>query len=285
MGNKGVYCSAWMLGLVALAAPAMAGGKKLKCIQGWKPTAVNRAVGVETIHRDRGESITIFVAMPTSSEGRIYDLNAMKFGESFPQRFILTDGSLSAAFVSVDTRPNSRLNACLDEMEADLESQIESGTDPLEALVHFLDAYMDPVEKTYRHPWENEKPLALPPEFLEADSLPIGHYPLETNLRLPMVPLESFLWDRRGVCMQRVMFTSLLLNRLGLRHKLRAGGSGGGAGHIWVELPDGRHLDPTWHLLEKPRSNGIRDGRFEIGISELFRDEVYPFTVDAPYLD
>lgn len=263
-----------------LSTPAVA-APKLACLEGFSAKPVWRKVGVETIHVLNGSAITIFTPVPATPRGRVLNINAMAYGETFPERFVLTDGTLKSAFVSVDLRPDSRLQRCVDELTAALKAQLGAqATDPVPALVTFLDQYMNPVPDGFLYPWDRKQLPAFPQQFYDAGRLPPGHYPLETTLTQPTVPLESFLLEHHGVCQQRVMLTSLILQRYGISHRLRAGGSGGGSGHIWIELADGRHLDPTWHLLEKPTRQGALPGWFRISQTFLFRDQVYPFVVD-----
>ena len=266
--------------LAFFCAPAFA-APKLACLEGFTPQPVSRKVGVETIHLLNRTVITVFTPMPASEKGRVLNINAMAFGDAFPERFVLTDGTLSSAFVSVDLSPGSRLQYCVDELTAALNVQLGSpDADPLPKLVTFLDQYMDSVPPGFRYPWDRRQVPELPKEYYAARDFSPGHYPLSTSLRHPTVPLESFLLERRGVCQQRVMLVSLILQRLGISHRSRAGGSGGGAGHIWIELPDGRILDPTWHLLEKPTTKGAFPGWFRLSQTYLFRNQVYPFVTD-----
>lgn len=270
---------ALIFSLALFSAPALA-APKLACLEGFTPKAVSRSVGVETIHVLDGAAITIFTPMPATAKGRVLNINAMAFGERFPERFVLTDGTLRSAFVSLDLSPGSRLQSCVDELTSALKAELGARKDPVPSLVTFLDQYMDTVPEGFRYPWDRRKVPALPAEFYAAGRLDPGHYPLKTGLRQPTVPLESFLHEGRGVCQQRVMIASLILQRFGISHRVRAGGSGGGAGHIWIELADGRILDPTWHLLEKPTTKGAFPGWFRLSHTYLFHNQVYPFVAD-----
>jgi hypothetical protein len=250
--------------------------------------AKRRPVGVETIHRDSETTITIFLPLPASGAGYLEDLNALSFDDKYPARFIFSDGSLISSFIEVDLSAGSRLSQCVDELAERFQKALGRKADPLPALVNFFDDYMDPIPAGFRLPWETTRPPPLPPEFAGAADLPVGHYPLATKLSQRVVPLEAFLKEKRGVCVQRVLLVSLLMKKLGLRHRVRAGGiqvegdgSGGGGGHVWVELPDRRHLDPTWHLLEKPSRDGVDEGWFRMDRTYLFRNQVFPIVIDG----
>lgn len=267
----------WIIALLFLVG-AGAEAAPLACLQGFEVKAHRRPVGLETIHRTASSVITVFVPMPAGDEGHLEDINALAFGEGFPQRFSFGDGSLKTAFVDVDFRAGSRLRKCV----AELADRFREGEgNETSRLVHFLDDYLDPVPEDFRFPWEPARDPELPPEFTEAADLPVGHFPIATKLTLAEVPLEAFLQAKRGVCVQRVLLLSLLMDELGLPHRVRAGGTDGGGGHVWIELPDGRHLDPTWHLLEKPNVNGAAEGWFRIDKTYLFRNQVFPVAVDS----
>ncbi|RZA06943.1 MAG: transglutaminase domain-containing protein [Proteobacteria bacterium] len=266
-------------------SPAMGAG--LSCLRGLEVAPERRPVGVETIHRTPENVITIFVPLPATSAGRIADLNSLSFDEKYPARFIFSDGSLLSSFIEVDLSEGSRLSKCVDELADRFQKVHGRKADPLPALVTFFDEFMDPIPAGFRLPWETSRPPALPPEFAGAADLPVGHYPLTTKITQRVVPLEAFLKEKRGVCVQRVLFVSLLMKKLGMRHRVRAGGmqvagdgSGGGGGHVWVELPDRRHLDPTWHLLEKPSREGVEEGWFRMDRTYLFRNQVFPIIID-----
>jgi hypothetical protein len=269
----------------ALGMPAAAADARLACLEGFKVEPRSRAVGVETIHRTSSTVISVFLPVPASENGYLEDLNALGFDDAYPARFSFSDGSLGTAFIDVDMRPGSRLERCVAELAERFEAS-SSRKEKLERLVHFLDDFLDPVPEGKRFPWEPSRKPALPPEFAAAADLKVGHFPLLTKLTQPEVPLEAFLQARQGVCVQRVLLLSLLMKKLSLRHRVRAGGvdlagnGEGGGGHVWIELPDRRHLDPTWHLLEKPSTAGALDGWFGIGHSFLFRNQVFPVAVD-----
>jgi len=275
-----------LVGLSWVALPVAAWSAPLSCLKDFELAKRRVPVGVETIHRTSETAITIFLPLPQGERGYLENLNSLGYDDKYPERFTFSDGSLGTAFIDVDMREDSRLRTCVRELSERFRA-LGRSADPAARLVHFLDDYLDPVPTGFKFPWEAARGPALPPEFRRAGDLPVGHFPLATSLLHTEVPLEAFLKAKRGVCVQRVLLLSLVMKELGLRHRVRAGGievhgdgSGGGGGHVWIELPDRRHLDPTWHLLEKPSENS-GDGWFHIDRSDLFRNQVFPITVNG----
>jgi hypothetical protein len=71
------------------------------------------------------------------------------------------------------------------------------------------------------------------------------------------------------MCFHNALLASLLLQRVGVPHRLRAGFASFGrpsydtTGHTIIELADGRILDPTWHLLKKKKPHADYPGWIE----------------------
>ncbi len=259
--------------------PALGSAAGLDCLQGYQPYAGSRAVGVETVHKDADRIITIFLPLPFPGRA-VLDLNAMNFRGSYPDRFTLSDGTLASAFISIDNRPHSTLNACVKEIAEKVSGEAGRKRGArLEALRVMAHEFLDEVPDDYRFSWDPRRELREPVEFSEAGKLQPGHYPLQTSLSLPVIPLEAFLKVGKGACLPKVMITSLVMKELEIEHRVRAGGTDG-SGHMWIELPDGRHLDPTWKLLERPSFRGAPPGWFRMDQSFLFENQFFPAAVD-----
>ncbi len=114
-----------------------------------------------------------------------------------------------------------------------------------------------------------------------------GTPPLDTGCTYPVVPLEKYLEEGRGYCIQRSILVVLLLERLGIAARVVngavAGGPGESSGHTWVELAGGRVLDPSWSLLAP---KGARDpnfpDRFQFGDSFRFENQRFPYLAAPP---
>lgn len=248
------------------------------CVHGYRPVASSRAVGVETIHKDPSRIITIFLAQPAPGR-QLLDLNAMRVNSHYPERFTISDGTLATAFVSVDQRRGSVLRACVEELATRVRSEARSDEKKLEVLRDLSHELLREVADDYRFPWDPRREPRLPGEFKEAGALAPGHYPLDTGLTQPVIPLEAFLRHGKGACLPKVLLTSLIMKELDLPHRVRTGGTES-LGHMWIELPDGRHLDPTWRLLQRPSSRGAPPGWFRMDQTFLFENQFFPVAVD-----
>jgi hypothetical protein len=237
-----------------------------------------RAAGVETIHKQGNTVITILLPMPKGGAA-LLDLNAMGFNASYPERFTMSDGTLGTAFVEVDTRNRSSLMDCVRGMAEQVREQGSSKDAMLGVLKDFISQYLLEVPEGARFPWDPKKEPKLPAEFQEAADLKPGHYPLKTGIQHPVVPLEAFLKQGRGACLPKVMLTSLVMKELKIPHRVRVGGTDS-SGHMWIELPDGRHLDPTWKLLKSPSARGAGPGWFRFDQSYLYENQFFPVAED-----
>lgn len=259
-----------------LSLPAQAGG--LACLSSVDTIPGQRNVGVETIHKLGNTVITILLPLPKSG-GRILDLNSLKYDASYPDRFAMSDGTLESAFIEVDLRSKSSLRECVTEMADKVKSEAGSKAAMLDVLKVFISRYLGEVHERTVFPWDPKREPKLPSEFAEAADLSPGHFPLKTGLQQPSIGLEAFLKKGRGACLPKVMLTSLIMKELGIPHRVRAGGTDS-SGHMWIELPDGRHLDPTWQLLQKPVTRGADRGWFRMDQSYLYENDFFPVAED-----
>ena len=238
--------------------------------------ADSRVAGVETVHRDSGTAVTIYLPMPEAG-GQIEDLNGFQFGEELPTKFVISDGTISSAFISVDDSPGSALNTAVNQLTTEVRS-LARNTDSIEVLRTFISSKLADAPEDW-HPGISGPQLPQPPEFASAANMPVGAYPLATNILQPTMPVEDFLSYGQGNCVPRTILTTLIMKRLGLSRRLRAGATQT-SGHMWLELPDGRHLDPTWQIVGPTSTAGAWAGWFHFSMSYLYTDDVWPFAVD-----
>jgi hypothetical protein len=117
---------------------------------------------------------------------------------------------------------------------------------------------------------------ALVEIFHAAKDLAVGHYPLASKVEHPVVPLENFLRVRYGTCLHQALFASLLLKKAGVPHRL-VNGATRAVGHTWIELGDGRILDPALGKLERPHPSEAWPGWIKYGDAVVFEDQVWPY--------
>ena len=251
--------------------------RALECLKQVSPATLNSRVGVQTVH-NWSAPITLLIPMPSSPQGKVLDMNKLDSGQ-MPETFRISEGTLRSAFMLVDARAGSPLADCIDELVEDVKTRAKTKEAQLQLLKTFIAEHLDEVKAGDVLPWDPKAVPQLPPEFPKAAPLAPGHAPLATKLVQPTVRLEAFLQDGRGLCLQKALLTSLILKRLGIKHRVRAGSSQF-AGHTWIELTDGRHLDPTWQLLETTTTEGAWPGWFRFSRSFLYRNDTFPITVD-----
>jgi hypothetical protein len=257
-------------------------------------------IGVSTIHRYRegpiDVTITAFVPMASAAfPGRILDLNAMRFDERIPDRAIVSDFGRRPC-IGVDQRPGTPLDRWLTKIIACLPHG-PNGHE-LEPVLEYLRTELGRILRPRPEPTTPEDRLAFPwdqgldfsPEvdaiFARGRALGIDDPPLAAGVDVPVIPLERFLDEGRGACLQKALVAALILDRLGFGARLVNGavdlGLATSAGHAWVELEDGRVLCPTWGLLERPIHPPDLPGEMRIGVSILFRSQRSPYLRDQP---
>jgi hypothetical protein len=259
-------------------------------------------VGASTAHRYRDPrvipstiAVTLWVPLPSVEDpGEVRDLNAMRCDERLPERCVIGDGSLRRALIGIDKRPGSPLDRALDTIAGRMPRGADGRVAP-EAAVEFVRRETNNLVRWTAGarfndgrpelPWD--RAIDAPPEsawsvFRRAGDLQVGERPLATGLRHPVVPLERWLEAGEGYCIQKALLGTLLLERAGVASRMVQGavaqGPGTTTGHAWIELGDGRVLDPAWGRLEAP---GARDpafpDRFRFGGSFRFANQCYPY--------
>lgn len=272
--SKFFLVSALALVLGAAIPPARA--ETASCRALWQQIE-RRQVGVETIHRTEKLIVTVHLPLPRPG-GRILDLGAL---DRPPDVFTISDGTLRSAFIRVDHRPGTPLARIVERLIMEVgERRRRSGREEAEILRVLIAEHLAEAPNDWRPgiAASSEAPFARA-EFVAAKDLPAGHYPLETRLEHPVIALEEFLERGKGACLPKVLLTSLILHRLGIAHRITTGATEHD-GHSWIELADGRILDPTWKILERPTREGALPGWFRFSGSFMYRNQFTPVAVD-----
>ncbi len=219
--------------------------------------------------------------------GYLIDLNAIKHHQEWPRRFVISDGSLSRSFIGVDQTPGSPLDRRLKAIYKSIESRLNyrvTKESLLELLVHNVADFMGPVQNSDASggpqlPWDlaidqRLRRLELPKvEFFRHS---VSFVPI--YVQMPVQPLESYIDQGEGYCIQQALLASLILRHYNVHHRFVNGSTaikpGYSYGHTWIELADGRILDLSARILEKPiRAQEAR--RMGIYPRQLLNDDWY----------
>lgn len=227
-------------------------------------------VGASTIHRYTDPSqadhfaITIWVPLAQKNNPKKFrarNLNNKDY-TSLPTRFIIGDGWSRSRFYEIDLRDQSTLNSLIDKI---IKSMSDAGIDLSQesAVIESLRNFRNTLKI-----WPAFKPTASllqPPKYVEklnwntfsdAYKQKPEDAPLETETLFQSVPIEWAVLNENSLCIQKTLWASLILNRLKIAHRIVNGATwvapGITHGHSWIELTDGRILDPEWEVLEKP---------------------------------
>ena len=263
------------------AAP-VSGTKHLQCFTASaKPSHLPSSlpVGVETIHRDTEKIITIFVPLaPTGTASRMMNTNLKNAGAPLTDRFVISDGTVRTAFVGVDTLPGSRLDLCLTEILSGFPTKKPEGV--LDYIRdHLQEDFLKEPPKGFNFAWDQNR-KADSPELTElfhaAKDMTVGQYPLRSKTLDDVVPLEKFIEAGYGTCLHKALLASLLLTKLGIHHRL-VNGATRLVGHTWIELDDGRILDPSLEQLDHAETAKALPGWFKYGNTFAFENQVWPY--------
>lgn len=279
------------------AHSVLGGAPPLRCLTADAPPPrlpARLPVGTETIHRDAQKIITIHLPVAPEGSGefqraKILDTNSKKAREPWPERFALSDGTVFSAFVGVDRAPGSRLDLCVAEL---LGKGRVSGKP--EALLGFLQRglqadYLREPARDYRFPWDappadkagkaaaEAKAAELREQFLAVKDAPVGQYPVRSRHGHPVAPLEDFLREGRGTCLHKAVLASLILEKAGLPHRV-VNGATRKTGHVWIELEDGRVLDPSLgKLASRTPAKSLPGWSSYGGDVFVFENQVWPY--------
>lgn len=228
-----------------------------------------------------------------SNLARVENLNRVWFPNDRWNQFVIGDGSVRRAFNAVDTRDGSRLHTRIQSILGNLHQKTPGFTE--EDLIRYLafeltEQHLGWTENSHLGDGRAELPWDL--EIKASSSLGFDFQTLidkevdlfwwtTRELQFPVVPLERYLEIGRGYCLQRSLIASLILSAKGVRHRIINGaldnGPGTTGGHTWLELADGRILDPSMNLLETPKWNHpTQRNWYYVGTGYRFESQVYP---------
>lgn len=237
-------------------------------------------VGAENIHSPPpGARISALLPLPAANQGHIEDFNSYGPNQVYPERFTLSDGTILTPFIYVDMSTASPLRKIVS-----LHAQkISATTANLEERLNLLKSYVsdhvfalvpedDPILVS------SSKGLPVFAEVQYVGNLPAGHFPIPVPKKFHTAYFESLIDYGRGFCVHKVLLTSLIMKELNIPHSIRFG-STGPIGHNWIQLPDGRILEPTWNLLVRPGKSEMEGSWFKIGDTSVYQFDFYPFAV------
>ena len=241
-------------------------------------------IGAENIHRfPNGNVVTIFAAIPPAgAPARLFDTNTKRFEDPYPRRFAMADGGRDRVILGVDASPGTPLHACLMALATPLRFQ-KSHPSFRAHVLELVSALMDLVPPEGM-PWDRgvlkaSESGALDELFREALPTRVGGFPITKPGRAierSVVPLEDYLRNGRGYCVQKAIFAALLLEKVGIPSRVLNGASET-SGHTWVELADGTWLDPTWGILGVPSTEGALPGWKRHGSSFVYVSQLFPY--------
>jgi hypothetical protein len=232
-------------------------------------------VGVAHIHRyqlapgDQPYTVSVVVpALHPSAPSHLADLARQDPVRPWPDRFVITDGDPGAQMILVDQRPGSVLSQQLDAIVADMgERGVNSQQSEavLRELRDHTKDYYSRFESNFlrgtregvlRHEeqWLSPGADRVFRDFLGKE---ISGNIWPTQDMRPSLPFEHYLAEPSNtMCFHNAMLASLILQRVGVAHRLRTGFASFNnpsyinTGHTVIELSDGRILDPTWGILK-----------------------------------
>ena len=220
--------------------------------------------------------LTLLAPIPSQTvPGHVINFNHFNFDTALPERFVIGDGSSRRVLVGVDLRKNSPLTRRIEQMKAHIISRLFRPEEVLlEPLLDILkidvanfmgvirnaDGSVDSGLGIGPLPWD----ATLKPEISNNPDLrfsSLDHEALASQHTLEVIPLEKNIECGQGCCLHQSILASILLKAFGFKNRLRFGATTsdpafGTSGHVWIELEDGRILDPTAWLLEKPQFAG-----------------------------
>ncbi|MEO5666705.1 MAG: hypothetical protein ABIR96_01465 [Bdellovibrionota bacterium] len=238
------------------------------------------SVGVSHVERysidpSQAEPFIVSVVVPAlhpEVHSTLADLNTRSPNDLWPDRFVMTDGDTDAQMVVVDQSPGSALSLQIDTFIEDMESRGVSTSDPGEVVNELRDHTEDYFNTSkanlfrgYRTEILQKKRVSLSAEarkvFEDFKNKPIsGNVWLTPDMR-PTLPFEYYLaHPSQTLCFHNSLLASLILQRLGIPHNMRAGFTSdfkppySTTGHTIILLADGRILDPTWNFVKRIKS-------------------------------
>jgi len=289
-----------LLGTGALAAgappPATPAVAPLKCLSRVRaqnaignpnlPTAM--PAGIQNINRTPTDIITIFTPILSiqNPAASLINSNAQSFGTPLPPHFVVGDGDLDRVFIGVDKTPGSALDICAQEIISLMPPHSDQDLEPVFVFLqnHLIDYLAAAPEAGLD--WDKSLPSgrSIPGNeaiFESAADLPVGSVPLPAKGMQPVVPLENYLLAGESYCIQKAIFAGIILEQLKIPYRLVQGASVTAGGHSWIQLDDGRILDPTWGTLSPSPSESAGASSQIVAVPQNSVDD---FSVDGQSL-
>jgi hypothetical protein len=230
-------------------------------------------------------AVTVWVPMRAAdSQGLLVNMNSTHFPADLPQRFVIGDGGATRSFLGIDLTPDSPLSRAIEAIyqEAAPGDVVEFLRAHTNELIEWTagSSYNDGRKEL---PWDVAIPAFnsdLGAIMAQAANEQLYHYPIASGEELPVVGLESYIALGKGYCLEKALLASLVLSRAGLRHRLVNGAvsmaPGVSVGHTWIELADGRVLDPAWEIVEEPgRGHPIHADWIKVGGEWRYENQNY----------
>lgn len=235
--------------------------------------------GVAHVHQYRIKSddpgIVVSVMVPSATgfpNAKMADLAMQDLKHPWPQKFVLSDGYSGGDFLYVDLSPKSPLKI---EMKRVLNRMKKDGFDPAVDREAFLNHVASDTSQYFNSseaasltkaadgiisdPPAFNMGTAASQTFSDFKGKGIGSMVFDLGEKKGLVPFEYYFTDNAcGMCIHKALLASLILDEAGIPHRFRTGfasftgPSYSNTGHSFLELEDGRILDPTWHFL-KPK--------------------------------
>jgi hypothetical protein len=258
-------------------------------------------LGASTIHRYLDPrvvasqiTVTAFVPIPSAgATGVMLDLNKKALHETIPDRAVIGDAGRTRAFLGIDKRPGTALHQAIGEIVDQIPKNAGGGLDP-EQVIQFVRVQINQLLAWPPGSSANDGAAVLPWDlgiqtgaqvwdaFAAAGALAVGHDPVPAGEDHPVVPLEKYLALGKRYCIHKAILAALILERCAIPHRVVNGavstGPGTTTGHTWIELADGRILDPAWKLVAAPKSDGAPiPGFFQLGGWWRFENQSFPY--------
>jgi hypothetical protein len=240
-------------------------------------------VGAENIHSPGpGSRISALLALPDANRGHIEDFNSYGPNKVYPERFTVSDGTILTPFIYVDMTVNSPLQTLVTLYAQKISEKAPTQGEQLNLMKTFAsDNVFAPVPENDPLLRSSNSGLPTFPEVFSVGYLPAGHFPIPVAAKHQSIAFERLIKYGRGYCIHKVLLTSLIMKELKIPHSVRFGSTGFN-GHSWIELTDGRILDPTWNLLMYPQASEMGFGWSKLGNTSVYQFNFYPFAVWNP---
>jgi hypothetical protein len=242
------------------------------------PAAVAHIHSYKLNPQDAGMTVSVLVPTPTQvHKGIMRDLAAQNPHKTWPDKFVISDGYPNGHFISVDMSEGSPLKLQIQKIinKIKRKESIDPATDPEKFIQHLANkgrAYFSDMQNEdslsvagkniYKSPKNFQLTESSKKIFSDFQSHVISADTFITGQNKELVPFEYFFTQPScTMCIHNALLSSLILREARIPHKFRTGfGSFSGpsysnTGHSFIELEDGRILDPTWNFLKKQKQH------------------------------